>query len=405
MAAPENKESARTTWWIHINVTAVIVILALLGVGWYFKHEYDHAQRLELLERQRAKEEREAKDRELALKEAEREKERKEAEDAKRKKAEELAKERLAKQKADEEQRKAEKERQAAALKAEQDRRLAERKAAEERQSHEAKARLVDEASKNKNAMVEVAARICFQYDSALKEVSDLSGKLAGLEGQVTAYKNRMDAAAKTSAGAAKQLGDLEQARHTRVATGHGTSVGVDNTDQIAKAKGQADSAAKEYRDSLSGHEKALSDRDSALSKMKAAQATVDELGPTITALKVDAKARAALVNRAQATGLVLNQTPSNNDVALAMQSIVQAKGDSGAIFGLKVAITEVLGAPAPPETKKGESTGKKVFILKDGTKIIAVKVVDAGDEYSVKKEDGKFQTIPKESIEKITDE
>ena len=45
------------------------------------------------------------------------------------------------------------------------------------------------------------------------------------------------------------------------------------------------------------------------------------------------------------------------------------------------------------------------VYVLKDGRKIVAYKVLDAGDELSVKDENGKFVLIKKAEIQQTIQE
>lgn len=71
---------------------------------------------------------------------------------------------------------------------------------------------------------------------------------------------------------------------------------------------------------------------------------------------------------------------------------------------------------PAEEKTQKttGEDAAKKpndtpdlthyVFLLKSGERVLYVKYVDFGDVYSVKGDDGKFQTLKKEDVAKIVD-
>jgi hypothetical protein len=62
--------------------------------------------------------------------------------------------------------------------------------------------------------------------------------------------------------------------------------------------------------------------------------------------------------------------------------------------------IREALKAKDPDADKAAAAPAAlTVFVMKDGTKIKAQKVMDAGEEYSIKDENGKFLTVKKADI------
>ena len=138
---------------------------------------------------------------------------------------------------------------------------------------------------------------------------------------------------------------------------GSGTKVTTDNSDEIAKVAAQIAAAAKEKNNSASGYASAMAERDAAMQAIRAAISTRDNAAFGLKSMGVDVAETAEPKDQPQAAGVPL---------------------------------------AAPP---------KKTFVLKDGRKIVALKVVEAPEEYSVKKEDGKFETIPKETIDKIIEE
>ena len=140
MAHEENseQEKAKKTWWIYVDITAIIVILVLLGVGWVVKHEYDKARQKEMQEIQQAKEAQEAKALENAMKEAKCE--------AK------YEKERLAWQ---EQMKKQEEERKEKEAKREEERKEKEAKREEERKERKGKEAKREEERKEKEARYE----------------------------------------------------------------------------------------------------------------------------------------------------------------------------------------------------------------------------------------------------------
>jgi hypothetical protein len=75
----------------------------------------------------------------------------------------------------------------------------------------------------------------------------------------------------------------------------------------------------------------------------------------------------------------------------------------------LEELIVAALKAPEP-ESKTatpaaGAAGGLTVYLMKDGTKVKAQKTMDAGDEYSIKDENGKFRTIKKADVSEVKTE
>lgn len=72
-------------------------------------------------------------------------------------------------------------------------------------------------------------------------------------------------------------------------------------------------------------------------------------------------------------------------------------------------AIEEALKAGAPEPAAKAEgakaAAPSEVYVLNDGRRIKAVKVVEAGEEYSIKDDAGKFQTVKKSDVKEIVKE
>ena len=55
-----------------------------------------------------------------------------------------------------------------------------------------------------------------------------------------------------------------------------------------------------------------------------------------------------------------------------------------------------------PLEAAAAVAALKKTFVLKDGRKLVAQTAVGGGDVWSIKTEDGKLETIAKDTAEKI---
>lgn len=75
----------------------------------------------------------------------------------------------------------------------------------------------------------------------------------------------------------------------------------------------------------------------------------------------------------------------------------------------LEPAIEEALKAPAPDGAKPGGAAAKDapaaslpVYVLKDGRKIAAKTVMEAGDEYLIRDENGKMTTVKKDDVVEI---
>jgi hypothetical protein len=75
------------------------------------------------------------------------------------------------------------------------------------------------------------------------------------------------------------------------------------------------------------------------------------------------------------------------------------AKLEDAIVAALKAPTPE--GAKAPAAGGGGEGS-VPVYVLKDGTRINAVKVMDAGEEYSIKDENGKFRAVKKTDVSEI---
>jgi rRNA maturation protein Nop10 len=76
----------------------------------------------------------------------------------------------------------------------------------------------------------------------------------------------------------------------------------------------------------------------------------------------------------------------------------------------LEPAIVAALKAPAPDAGKAdakadAKPAETKVFVLKDGTKVIASKVIESPDQYTIKDEFGKFRTIDKSEVKEVKTE
>lgn len=397
MARFQNEGGSKATWWVHINLTAVIGIVALLAVGYIVKREHDKGKEQEAQEAERSRKEREARDRENAILLAERERDQHEAEEAKRKDDKELAKERMAldeqrrraKQKAEEE-RLAELQAQKLQTAKARDAGLEEKRKQLQAEQEAAAQKAAELAAQQEAQKKMSAAQLRDEYKSAIKEISDLDDKLKGIEARIIAYRNKSQAAQKQKDAQDRTVQDLTASQGSKTAStvaprtsptsysGTGTSsssystgvtpsgigtgvptvkVVVDNSDGIAKGLAKSEAAGKELKDSQEGYDKAVAEKAELTKAIETAKAKRDNAAARLKAMGQEVTEKAAPKPQSQGA-----------DVPLA-------------------------------------SPARKVFVMKDGKKIVALKVVETPDEYSVKKEDGKFETIPKDLIEKIIEE
>ena len=357
MACCHNNEGSKTTCCGYINLTAVIGIVALLVIGFIVKYEYDKGREQELRDRERARIEQEVRERESAIWQAERERNLREAEDARRRDELELAKERMAV----EEQRlqakqKAETDRladiQALKLQAEKER-LAAAAAVEERRAAAAQ-KAADNEARHNNQKQMSEAQLREQYEKAVKDVNDLTEKVKQAEAQVIAFKNKKEVAAKQVVALENEEASLVNAHNRPKTSMFGAKVVPDVIEEVTKVRARLEFATKEQKDSENGYNNAITERAAAVQALEAAK--------------------------------------NSRHIAAS---------------GLKNMGLDVVEKKAAPkdQTQAAGVPSKKTFVLKDGRNIVALKVVETPEEYSIKKEDGKFEVISKETVDKIIEE
>lgn len=353
----------------HIDVTVVIVVVVLLVIAFVVKHEHGKAKQREVAEVEKARAEREAKEREYAAIAEEREKRRREDEEQKRKESREVDKERLAslerlrlaREKLEAERIAKEQEllqARTAEAEAKRKRREEEEADAAKRKTAEAAAEAQRLTEEQKTGREKEVTGLRAQYESAVKEISEQTARLEPLQAKMVAFKNKMDYAAKRSEAVQAQVKELSDKQGTTPTAG-GTAVSVNVADEIGKGLAKTDAASKEYRDSAAGYTNAAAERDAAIGAIAEAKKKRDEAAGKLKFLGVEATASSAAA-----------KTPAK-------------AADAGP------------GAGAP----------RKTFVLKDGRKIVAVRAVEAGDEWSVKTAGGKFETISKNDVEKVVEE
>jgi len=344
MAESKKQDESKRTWWFYINLTPILLVALLIVAGFFIKREYDKWEQRQLEERGRAEQEREAKEKEKALALAERGKKSKEEAEAVQRKKDDEVREQLARKKAEE-------DKKLARLKEEEEEKKRREAEDQKRKQEEVKAKQAEEASRKKKVLVEVAARMCRQYDDSLSETIKLSEDIKREEIRIVGYRGQ--------------------------------------------------------RAQILAYNQAVADRDKALAKKKVAQKALDDLAPSIRSLGLEQKsAQTKFLDRAAAMGVELTQVPSTEAAALTL-AMARGKAGNDTLAQIQAAISDLLAQPAAamPEPKKATAAALKVFHLKDGKKIIATIVVETDDQYGVKTADGKSQTIPKDSVEKITEQ
>ena len=358
MGNTEVKEG-KSTWWIHIDFTVIIVIVVLVGIGWYVKSEYDKNVVRERVKLEIARKEREQKEQEARAEAEERQKAAAAENERKRKEALDYAR-----------QQQADRERQRAATAAKEEERrekeIAEFKARKEREEME-RNRLLREAEEA--AKAEAASRGASltrtreqniqiareQYAAANREIDELNKRMDAMPPKMIAYKNKMDYAIKNNAQLKNQLDSYVSANRTAASKSTATPGSDYLADDIMKTASKNESVAKEYRDAANG----------------------------LMALQVEKENCALAVAAAKA---------KKENALLQLKTL-------GAELAPQAAAKPATSTEAP------KPTGKTIYVMKDGRRLTSVRSVDAGDTISIKTESGKFEAVNKEDIEKTIEE
>lgn len=362
-------DDRKSTWWVHVDMTTICVVLALCLGGYFLKQYLNKVHNDEIVAAERARleaklrqeeDERKADELRLAAK-LEREKEAAERqqralEDELRHKA--LTEARNKQKEADLKKANAEFE---AARKREEEITAAQTAALLEAQAEAIRKRKeAEDAAKSKDANALKQTVV-----AADKEIAEATAQLEPISSKMVAYKNVMNGAMKKNEAIQKNLKNLGAAHGTQATTNSGliagrqgtvsTSVGYDLSDEIIKQAGKQESVGKEFRDAANGYAQLTADRDRLESVIREAKARKES---ALAALK---------------------------QMGVAMEAPKAA-----------------VAVAAPKEQPKG---GNKIYIMKDGKKYVATKAIEAGDTVSIKLENGKFEALNKEDIEKVVDE
>ncbi|HEY3323086.1 MAG TPA: hypothetical protein VGP72_21720 [Planctomycetota bacterium] len=394
MAIVEEPKDVRSSWFVHIDMTSIVVIVVIGIVAFVAKSEYEKAYRNEVIAAQKVREEREKKEKEQAeelerIQAARREEERVRAEEAKTTAAVAAAD--------------AEKRRQLAKDADEQRRKKAQeeyQKTIAERQVQEAELiRKRKAETEGDKAKIVAATRV--SYEAADKEVKDLETRLAAMpkSGPATAPEvNTPEATALRNkiAGAEKTMESLRY------------QINVLLGSHDSNARSEAKEARKEKRPFTRASFGGLTPNE---------QEVANQLNNKMEAAEKEAaegRQRLSVLTRKPDEDPSLEIQRNN---LLAQIAIAKQKRDGYAEELrqrgeplVKVADnTKSTADSKTPESKAAQKTAssepsdapKTVYTLKDGKRIVAVKTVDAGDVVTVKTEEGKFMTIEKNDIEK----
>ncbi len=367
-------DDRKSTWWVHVDMTTICVVLALCLGGYFLKQYLNKVHNDEVVAVERARleaklkqeeDERKADELRLAAK-LEREKDAAERqqralEDELRHKA--LAEARTKQKEAELKKANAEFE---AARKREEEISAAQTAALLEAQADAIRKRKEGEdaaKAKDANTLKQMVA-------NADKEIAEATAQLEPISSKMVAYKNVMAGAMKKNETIQKNLRSLGAAHGTQTSVDSSrnitnsyrtagnsatTTIGYDLSDEIIKQAGKQDSVGKEFRDAANGYAQLTADRDRLESVIR------------------EAKAR------------------KESSLAALKQMGVAVEAPKPAVV-----------AAAPKEQPKG---GNKIYIMKDGKKYVATKAIEAGDTVSIKLENGKFEALNKDEIEKVVDE
>jgi hypothetical protein len=367
-------DDQKTSWRVHVDMTTICIILALCLGGYFLKQYLNKIHNDEVVAVERARleaklrqeeDERKADELRLAAK-LDREKEaaeRKQASlenDLRNNAVSEIRK------KAKEAELARKKEEFDAALKLEDERRAAQTAALLEAQADAIRKRKEGEAAAKANDVNALKQTIV----TADKEIAEATAQLDPMASKMVAYKNVMAGAMKKNETLQKNLKSLGAANGTQSSvdsskniTNSGrtagnsatTTIGYDLSDEIIKQAGKQESVGKEFRDAANGYAQLTADRD-------------------------------------RLEGVI-------KDAKLRKESALAALKQMGvAVEAAKPAVV----VAAPKEQPKG---GNKIYIMKDGKKYVSTKSIEAGDTVSIKLENGKFEALNKDEIEKVIDE
>ena len=362
---------------IHVNPASLILVLALVGGGYWIYSSYEANRKAELLARMRAEEdanERAAK----ALEKAEREREEREADRKQQADADRQAR-------LDAERIRAEAEKTRAAAELERQRMLAEERqkreeaeAAQRKAQEEARLRTEDE--RRRLEALDADQKRSFSVSEAQKELKavrlakrDLEYKIAEANRNIIAAKNRMAAAEKQKATAAAKAQQWASEQGIKVYDPDNPWGSIDTASPGAASQSENNAAVVVVQNNK---EQILKEK----ANYERAQREVEAM-----------------------TALLQKHT---NDIAEfsrqvdAMTQRENAALETLARFGVDPE-AKVAAFPDPKVQVDGAAPSKTIR-MKDGSEIEADKVVDGGDVFSIKTTAGKFVTVKKTDVAEI---
>lgn len=341
------EKGSKTYFHLDFTVLIVIGVVVALGIGGYmFKRAADRERQREIIDAENAKKERELRQKEMDEKAEEQARLRRQQEVVEKKETQERldASAELRAQERKEQQKK-EDERKARW----EERQKKEAEAAQRNYlEREAEAKRIIEERQAAEKAAQAAARAASlaplqeQYNTATKEIEQLQNKIGA--SKVIAAKNKME-------GAQKKIVELQK-KHAEYSSSPTGAV------EAARIQAQIEAAQKEQTDAAAALELAKTGE---------------------VALRDAMQRRDTAAAQLKAMGVEANPRP----VAAA------------------TATPKPVTKPAEPAAQQG----LKIFVLKDGKKIGALKAIDGGDVWSIKTEDGKFLTIEKSAVEKILED
>ncbi|HEY3323089.1 MAG TPA: hypothetical protein VGP72_21735 [Planctomycetota bacterium] len=389
VSAPKFASSRdRSNWYVHLDLTAVIIVLILCGIGYLLKHQYDlSAERAAENERVR-----------LAELERRQEKEREEAALARReaRAREELA--RVDSARRLEEYRKKQHERELAAdaykaqleekhVEAEVERRKLEAAAREEERKQKAKVIEATRAAYIEAAQQALAAeaKLAFLMGDPANP-GELPGGTASIrEIKLIALKNKSAGAQKIVDGQRQQLDSFLQAKAVFEPTARATGISKYTPEEEAK-----------LREKLRAAEWELADARRQMWILLRARRTYHDQGSRETDALFETEhqqLRADLEEAKRKREILGEELRQAGEAPPRIEPPSQRVGDIPADNSKEPPATAT-DAPKPV-------TPTTTYTMKNGKRIVAIKSVDGGDVITIKTDAGKLMTLDKKDIEK----
>ncbi|HEY3323088.1 MAG TPA: hypothetical protein VGP72_21730 [Planctomycetota bacterium] len=358
MAADAKRPARR--WFVHIELTPIIIVLAVAGIGWFVHDQFQNYRRREALVAAKLRDDLEAKEAALRQEEARADAVRRETEASARKDA--LARE--ARVRAEWEQRRQELLKQSE----EHQQKVENKMQASDNQLHAA----IAEAIRNKE---DAAARRTQQYILATKETcATILKEIRALEAKILAWGEPYIGPTNPALDAlGHRIGIAQSAlrKHYRELNAAAGNAELERTinDQILSVEGELASAHFERR--------------------KQQLVLYSEGKDSDTKKRLESELMAARLR----LDVLTTELQRSGDLPLPYAPLPPPRNaPEKAAVAKKEPVPEAPPKPATPET---------VYVLKSGKRIIAVRSVESGDAMTVKTDDGKFVTIEKSDIER----